>query len=71
MSVERWRAVGTIVIGGWFVLIAGLRLVDPLKYSPGDYRGDPTFSLISSCALILIGLAIALYGMRSFLRKSD
>jgi hypothetical protein len=71
MSVERWRAVGTIVIGGWCVLVAGLRLVNPLKYSAGDYRRDPTFSFLSNGALILIGHAIALYGMRSFLRKSD
>ena len=60
MSVQRWRAVGTIVAGVWCVLVAGLRLVDHPKYSAGDYRGDPTFWLISNGAFILIGVAIAL-----------
>jgi len=71
MSVERWYGFGRIVIGGSFVLIGLLRLINPSTYPAGDYRGDPTFWAASNGAAILLGILIAAYGLRPFMRNSD
>jgi hypothetical protein len=71
MSIERWHGLGRVIVGGFIVLIAVVKLLNHEAYPAGDWRNDPVAWAAFSALFVLFGLAFVLSGVLPFIRRPN